>query len=166
MSINFSNLSPLKGSRKKKVRRGRGNASGHGAFSGRGIKGQRARSGGRKKLIRRGLKQMLLQLPKSRGFQSQWKKYAVVNLGDLAKVFKAGEKVSTEALIKAKLLKPKSLVKILGTGKINSALHVWAHGFSKTARTEIEKAGGSAHILPISAQPKPKRQAAKIKAQE
>lgn len=166
MSINLSNLTPGKGSRKNKVRRGRGNASGHGTFSGRGIKGQRARSGGRKKLVRRGLKQMLLQLPKSRGFQSQWNKYSVVNLGDLSEVFKAGEKVSPEALVKVKLLKPKSLVKILGTGKINLALNVWAHSFSKTARTEIEKAGGSAHILPISAQPKPKRQVAKLKAQE
>ena len=164
MSINLSNLKPSIGSRKKKVRVGRGNASGHGTFSGRGIKGQRARSGGRKKLQRRGLKQMLMQLPKSRGFQSQWSKFAVVNLVELAKHYKTGEKVTPENLVKAKLIKPKTLVKILGGGKLTIALKIWAHAFSKTAKTEIEKSGGTVNIVIIPEALKPKRQVEKLKA--
>ncbi|MFA6588069.1 MAG: 50S ribosomal protein L15 [Patescibacteria group bacterium] len=164
MSINLSNLKPSVGSRKKKVRVGRGNASGHGTFSGRGIKGQRARSGGRKKLQRRGLKQMLMQLPKSRGFQSQWSKYSVVNLVELAKHYKNGEKVTPENLIKVKLIKPKTLVKILGGGKLTLNLNVWANAFSKSAITAIEKAGGTVNKVIIPEALKPKRQAEKLKA--
>ncbi|RJO59586.1 50S ribosomal protein L15 [Candidatus Parcubacteria bacterium] len=162
--MNLSNLSPKTGSRRKKIRVGRGNASGHGTFSGRGIKGQRARSGGRKRLARRGLKQMLLQLPKARGFQSLDFKFKALNLEELNKYFQAGEKVDLAALQKVKLIKTNDFVKILGQGELKKPLQVWAHAFSKSAEAAITKAGGAANRIAFPAQPKPKRQADKLKA--
>jgi large subunit ribosomal protein L15 len=166
MTINLSNLKPKAGSRKRIVRVGRGNASGHGTFSGRGIKGQRARSGGRKKLARRGLKQMLQQLPKTRGFQSIHENNTVVNIGELQEKFAAQSKVTPETLRRAGLIRKAEFVKVLGTGTLKNALQVHAHAFSATAKTAIEKAGGSATVIPILKQPMPRRQAEKLRKAE
>lgn len=163
MTINLSNLKPKAGSRKRIVRVGRGNASGHGTFSGRGIKGQRSRSGGRKKLARRGLKQMLQQLPKTRGFKSIHDNNAVVNIGDLQAHFAAQSKVTPETLHRAGLIRKAKFVKILGTGELKNALQVHAHAFSISAKTAIEKAGGSVTVIPVFKQPTPRRQAEKLR---
>ena len=163
MTINLSNLKPKTGSRKRIVRVGRGNASGHGTFSGRGIKGQRARSGGRKKLARRGLKQMLQQLPKTRGFQSIHENNTVVNVGELQAKFAPQSKVTPEAIRRAGLIRKAKYVKILGTGTLKNAMQVHAHAFSASAKTAIEKAGGSVTVIPILKQPMPRRQAEKLR---
>ncbi len=158
-------LKPTAGSTSRSVRVGRGNASGHGAFSGRGIKGQRARSGGRKHGRKRGLKQMLLQLPKSRGFLSQHDKAAVVNVGQLA-VFPAGAIVTPAKLLQKRLIPSAAYVKILALGTLNVALEVHAHAFSATAKAAIEKAGGKTFTLAVPQQPLPARQLAKRQAQQ
>lgn len=164
MSTNLSSLKANPGSRKTHPRRGRGNASGHGTFSGKGIKGQRARSGGRKNLRRRGLKQMLMQLPKSRGFGSLHASAAVVNLSVLDARFPAQAKVTPELLLRNKLVKSAQWVKVLGDGKLTHALQVSAHAFSASAKAAIEAAGGTATIITPPTQPKPRRQQEKLAA--
>lgn len=165
MSVGLNTLKPNPGSTTRSVRVGRGNASGHGAFSGRGIKGQRARSGGRKHGRRRGLKQMLLQLPKSRGFQGLENKASVVNLGELG-VFPTGAVVTPELLVKKGLIRDGKYVKILGNGKLANGLKLHAHAFSASAKTAIEAAGGTCTVLAVHEQPIPKRQLAKRNAKQ
>src|SRR3989338_10160525 len=91
VELTLDNLKINFGAKKKRKRVGRGNASGHGTYSGRGLKGQRARSGGKKGLKLRGLKQLLKNKPKIGGFRSLKPKMAVVNLSDLENNFSAGE---------------------------------------------------------------------------
>ncbi|MEA2064789.1 MAG: 50S ribosomal protein L15 [Patescibacteria group bacterium] len=112
-------LHNLKGTNKKKKRVGRGNASGHGTYSTRGIKGQRSRSGGKGGLKRLGLRQVLLATPKKKGFKSVKLKNQVVNLSNLNKFFKDGGDVNPTTLLKAKLINSiKSPIKILGDGEL------------------------------------------------
>ena len=165
MSITLNTLKPQAGSTKRSSRVGRGNASGHGAYSGRGIKGQRARSGGRRHGRKRGLKQMLLQLPKHRGFQSQFDKAAVVNVGKL-NIFPAGAKVTPELMRKHGFIKDTAFVKVLGEGKLAHNIIVHANAFSASAKAAIEKAGGSITILSRPQQPLPKRQREKREAKQ
>jgi len=164
MPFSLNNLKAQPGSRKASVRVGRGNASGHGTFSGRGIKGQRARSGGRKNLRKRGLKQMLMQLPKARGFGALSPKASVVNLSDLQAKFPASAKVTPELLLRAGLIRSTEWVKVLGDGKLTHALQVSAHAFSGSAKAAIEAAGGSALVIVSATQPKPRRQVEKLAA--
>lgn len=146
--MDLSNLKPAPGSTSNRKRLGRGPGSGTGKTSGKGHKGQKARSGGG---IKPGFEggQMPLQrrLPK-RGFTSNNKKvYALVNLRDLEQ-FEAGTVVNLEALGKAGLVG--SLgdgIKILADGDLSKALTVQAHKFSKTAAEKIEAAGGKAEVL-------------------
>lgn len=165
MPVGLNTLKPNPGSTTRTVRVGRGNASGHGTFSGRGIKGQRARSGGRKHGRKRGLKMMLLQLPKSRGFQSLEGKASVVNLGELG-VFPTGAIVTPELLVKKGLILDCKYVKILGNGKLSNALKIHANAFSASAKTAIEAAGGTCTVLAVHEQPIPKRQLAKRNAKQ
>ncbi|MCK4744993.1 50S ribosomal protein L15 [Candidatus Parcubacteria bacterium] len=112
-------LHNLKGTNKKKKRIGRGNSSGHGTYSTRGIKGQRSRSGGKGGLKRLGLRQVLFATPKKKGFKSAKPKNQVVNLSDLNKSFKDGENINPKILLKAKLINNiKSPIKILGDGEL------------------------------------------------
>ena len=142
----LSELVPASGSKKIKKRLGRGKGSGKGGTSGKGHKGQRARSGvsipagfegGTMPLSRR--------VPKF-GFTSRspGATYDVINLVRLSKW--KGE-VSPETLAEKGLVSGKKKIKILGTGKFNQALTVKAHSFSKKAKTLIEKAGGQAKTL-------------------
>lgn len=146
--MDLSNLKPAPGSTKNRKRLGRGPGSGTGKTSGKGHKGQNARSGGG---VKPGFEggQMPLQrrLPK-RGFTSLNKKvYALVNLRDL-EVFEAGAVVDVEALGKAGLIGGvKDGVKILADGELGKALTVQAHKFSKSATEKIEAAGGKAEVL-------------------
>jgi large subunit ribosomal protein L15 len=146
--MDLSNLKPAPGSTKNRKRLGRGPGSGTGKTSGKGHKGQNARSGGG---VKPGFEggQMPLQrrLPK-RGFTSLNKKvYALVNLRDLD-VFEAGAVVDVEALGKAGLISEvKDGVKILADGELSKSLTVQAHKFSKTATAKIEAAGGKAEVL-------------------
>lgn len=141
-------LSPAPGSTKEAFRKGRGTGSGNGKTSGKGHKGQNARSGGG---VRPGFEggQMPLarRLPK-RGFVNIFATtYATINVSDLDK-FEDGAVVDAAALKEAGLLK-KSLdgVKILGNGEVTKKLTVKAAAFSGSAKEKIEKAGGKAEVI-------------------
>jgi len=152
MALSLDNLSKQK-SRKKPKRVGRGNASGKGNYSTRGIKGQRSRSGGKKGLKVRGLKPLIAQLPKVRGagnfiLRKNKRAIEIVNLDVLDKKYKQGEKINPEVLFRDKLIKNEnSLVKVLARGKLSKGLEISAHFFSKKAKEEIAKSGGKAIIL-------------------
>ncbi len=144
MPLSLHTIKPKKGSRTKSFRVGRGNASGRGTTAGRGTKGQRARTGGRKGLKLKGMKQMLLQFPKLRGFQSRHPKAATVTLANLAARFTAGEKVDIRALKSKHLVSNiATSVKIVGAGNIEKALTLSGIAVSTAAKAAIERAGGS-----------------------
>ena len=144
MSDILSRLKPPEGSRKSRKRVGRGPGSGLGKTSGKGHKGQRARSGGGNG---RGFEggQMPIQrrLPK-RGFTNQFRtEYVPVNLSRLD-VFNEGSVVDVKALVEQGIVKSANeLVKILGNGELKKKLTVKTQAASKTAVEKIEKAGGS-----------------------
>lgn len=146
--MDLSNLKPALGSTKNKKRIGRGAGSGTGKTSGKGHKGQNARSGGG---VKPGFEggQMPLQrrLPK-RGFTPLTRKeYALVNLRELAQ-FEPDSVVDVEALSKSGLVgNVKDGVKILGDGELTHALTVKAHKFSKSAVAKIEAAGGKVEVV-------------------
>ncbi len=140
-SLSLSKLKPAK--RDKPGRRlGRGSSSTKGNYSGKGIKGQKARQGGRKGLKRFGQKRIIEGLPKMRGFQSQYAKPATVNIGLVAAL---KEVVITPAVLVAHGLieHARSGVKILGDGEVKRALKISGCTVSAPARVKIEAAGGS-----------------------
>lgn len=129
-------------------RRGRGNASGRGNYSTRGMKGQRARSGGKSGLNIRSIKSYLLRIPKTRGFKSLQSKMAVVNLSELNSNFEDKATINARALLKAGLIETiNNGVKILSVGQLNKKFTIEANAFSKTAKDAIEKAGGKAVLV-------------------
>ena len=142
-------LSPVDGSKKSVKRIGRGHGSGWGKTSGKGHKGQKARSGGS---IRTGFEggQMPLQrrVPK-RGFNNIFrKKIVALNLKQLETKFDNGAVVDVEALRNAGLVKNSfDGVKILGNGELTKSLTVKVDGFSAAAKEAIEKAGGKAEVI-------------------
>ncbi len=118
MPLALHTIKPAKNSKRKEKRLGRGNSSGHGTYSGKGIKGQKARSGvgGLKRL---GMKQILLRTPKLRGFKSLKEKDQVVNLDKISKYYKDNEVVNPETLKEKGLINSdKKPVKILGRGEL------------------------------------------------
>ena len=142
-------LRPNEKAFKTRKRVGRGPGSGLGKTSGRGQKGQNARSGGG---VRPGFEggqlPLFRRLPK-RGFSNAKFKteYAVINLSDLNK-FEDGAIVTPEILKEMGILKNQlDGVKVLGNGKLEKKLTVKAHRFSKTAQEEIEKMGGKAEVM-------------------
>jgi len=148
MALSLHTIKPAKGSAKKRKRVGRGNASGHGTYSGRGMKGQRSRSGGKSGLKRLGMKQIILQTPKIRGFKSDKPKNQVVNLFDINKNFKEGNTINPRSLLKANLIETiKKPVKILTNGelKINN-LEFSNVKISKSVAEQIKKTGGKIEI--------------------
>ena len=150
--MRLDELRPAPGSNKKRKRVGRGDGSGHGKTSGRGHKGQGARSGGN---VQPGFEggQMPLQrrLPK-RGFHNPFRvEMAVVNVSQLD-ALPAGSEATPETLALEGLINgKKGQVKILGEGSLSKALIVRAHGFSATAKQKIEAAGGKAELIALHA---------------
>lgn len=139
--FNLNTLKPAKGSKKKKRDLGRGGK--RGTFSGRGSKGQKARSGGRHKLKRLGMRRLMQETPKLRGFKSRTIKPAILNLETLTKKFQANDKITPEILLEKKILKNiKNGVKILGRGEINFSLEIANCTVSASAKEKIEKSGG------------------------
>ncbi|MDA3971728.1 MAG: 50S ribosomal protein L15 [Desulfobulbaceae bacterium] len=142
--INLSNLSPQPGSTKQKKRLGRGHGSGHGKTSGRGHKGQKARSGSGIKLGFEG-GQMPIQrrLPK-RGFTNIFKiSYAILNIRDLNS-FDDGATINRESLLAAGMIKNSDAqVKILGDGELTKKITVDVDKLSKSAQAKVEAAGGT-----------------------
>lgn len=149
MTSLLNSLKPNNGSRKKKLRKGRGIAAGQGASCGFGMRGQKSRSG---RPTRPGFEggQMPLyrRVPKLKHFEIINKKsFSIINLEDLNN-FKEGETVNLDSLVKKGLLfKPKFPLKILGRGDLKVNLKVEAQAFTKTAKDKIEAAGGSYLIL-------------------
>lgn len=133
---------------RKKKRVGRGDAS-RGNYSGRGAKGQRSRSGGKKGLKLRGLKQSMMAQPKSRGFSSLNAPMQIVNIGQLEHAFDAGATVDAQQLVEKQLVRSaQKVVKILGTGALTKALTVHATAVSKSAHDAILKVGGTVTLVP------------------
>ena len=134
-----------KSAKKARRRVGRGDSSGYGSFSGRGVKGQNSRSGGGVRPNFEGGQLPLSQkLPFIRGFTNIFRvEYNVVNVEKLAK-FEANSEISPEVLRNTGILRTLNKpVKILGRGEIDIPLNVTAHKFSASARQKIEAAGGS-----------------------
>src|SRR5436309_11073618 len=143
------------GATHKRKRVGRGNASGHGTYATKGMKGQKARSGGG---VRPGFEGGQLPLVRrmayKRGFRNPFRiDYEEVNVGLLER-FAAGTDVTATVLRDARLVRTPRPLKILGEGELTVALKVEAARFSKSARSKIEGAGGS--IVWLNGEPPPR----------
>ena len=149
MTSTLNTLKPNTGSRKKKLRKGRGIAAGQGASCGFGMRGQKSRSG---RPTRPGFEggQMPLyrRVPKLKHFEIINKKnFSIINLSKCID-FKDNEIVNIDSLVKKGLLfKPKYPLKVLGNGEIKVKLKFQAHSFTKVAREKIEAAGGSCELI-------------------
>lgn len=148
--MGLSNLTPASGSTKSRKRIGRGEGSGRGGTSTRGHKGQKSRSGYSKKIGFEGGQMPLQKRVPKFGFKNPFRvEYHGINLDALEKL--AGEKklstITPEVLVENGLASKKDLVKILGRGELKAKLEVKAHGFSKTAISAIEAAGGTVVTL-------------------
>ncbi len=159
--MRLSELRPAPGSRHARKRVGRGHGSGHVKTSGRGQKGQKARTGGSiPAYFEGGQNRFSQRMPYLGGFKNPFRKeYTVINLYQLA-AFEPGEQVTGETLAAKGLIRTgdsKSLLKILGEGKVNRALHVTAHKVSESARQQIEAAGGTVTLIALRTTPKTKR---------
>ena len=149
MTSSLNSLKPNTGSRKKKLRKGRGIAAGQGASCGFGMRGQKSRSG---RPTRPGFEggQMPLyrRVPKLKHFEIiNQKKFTVINLEKLNE-FNDDEVVNLDSLVKKGLLfKPKFPLKILGNGNLKVKLKVEAHSFTNSAKEKIEAAGGSCNVI-------------------
>jgi large subunit ribosomal protein L15 len=161
--LDLSSLSPAQ-PRTERKRVGRGLGSGKGRYSGRGIKGQKSRSGSHK--MRAGFEggqmPIYMRVGKLRGNTSKdamplgpFRTSTVpVNLRDLER-FESGDEVTPETLVEKRIIKnTKTDVKILGSGEIKTKLTIRVHAISATAREKIEAAGGSVELL---REPKPKK---------
>ena len=136
------------GSTKNPKRQGRGTGTGNGTTAGRGMNGQKSRSGGGVRLgFEGGQMPLYRRLPK-RGFTNIWgTEYTVLNV-DALNGFEAGTVVTPEMLKEAGLVKQvKDGIKILGDGKLEKNLTVQAHKFTKTAVEKIESAGGKVEVI-------------------
>jgi large subunit ribosomal protein L15 len=144
--MKLHHLRPAEGSKKRKIRVGRGEGGRRGKTAGRGTKGLKARS-----KVRRGFEggQMPLQrrMPKLRGFRNPNRvEYTVINVERLNE-FDAGTTVTADDLRAGGLVKHRGKVKVLGEGEIDRALTVKAHAFSLGAVEKIKAAGGSVEVI-------------------
>lgn len=138
-------IMPVPGAKKNRKRVGRGDGSGRGTYCGRGIKGQKSRSGSNK--MRPGFEggqlPLMKRLPQKRGFTNIFRtEYNLVNIDRLNK-FEAGSEVTPEKLVATGVIKSlRQPVKILGNGELKHSLSVKANKFSASAKAKIEAAGG------------------------
>jgi large subunit ribosomal protein L15 len=142
MSISLSNVKQSSGIKKAGKRVGRGNASGKGTYSARGLKGQKSRAGvSRAKLKRLGMKKNLLKIPKSRGFKSLKPSNQVVNVEKINRNFKDNEVVNVQILCDKGLVSKNNLpVKILGKEKLTvKGLKFEKILFSESVKKQLEK---------------------------
>jgi large subunit ribosomal protein L15 len=142
MTIKLHDLRPAPGSKTAKTRVGRGEGS-KGKTAGRGTKGTKARKNV-PATFEGGQMPIHMRLPKLKGFRNRFRtEYEVVNVGDLDKLFPKGGDVGIEDLVAAGAVRKKSLVKVLGDGKLTVKVNVTAHKFSGSAKEKITAAGGS-----------------------
>jgi large subunit ribosomal protein L15 len=174
--LNLSNLKPASPRRARK-RIGRGLGSGKGRYSGRGIKGQKSRSGSHKMRpgFEGGQNPIYMRLGKQRGSYSKdampmgphRTSTQPVNVASLEERFDAGAEVTLEALVEKGLIKnTRTDVKLLGQGELTKKLTVTVHAASATAREKVEGAGGSLTLLREPKERRPKRRTQRPAAPE
>lgn len=147
--MRLHNLSNVKGATHRRKRVGCGEGGGHGKTSGRGGKGQTARSGGGIRIGFEGGQMPLFRKLPIRGFNNKnfRTEYEAVNVGDLARLDDSAAEVNRETLVKAGLVRSNANpLKILGDGELSKALKITADKFSASAKEKIEKAGGEAIV--------------------
>ena len=153
--VKQNELHPAPGSKKDRKRVGRGDGSGHGTYSGRGLKGQKSRSGAMQARpgFEGGQLPLIKRLPQKRGFTNIFRtEYSIINVGKLS-AFKPDSEVTPEKLLAAGLIKSqRQPVKILAEGNISQPLLVKAHKFSSAAKAKIEAAGGRAEEIGYASQ--------------
>ncbi len=160
--MRLSELRAPAGARKNRLRVGRGHGSGHVKTSGRGQKGQKARTGHSKvpAYFEGGQNRFSQRMPYLGGFKNPFRKvYTVINLRDLTP-FAAGEEVNAGTLVAKGFIRAGEqdrMLKVLGEGTLNRPLKVTAHKVSESARRRIEAAGGTVTIIEIRQREKTKR---------
>jgi len=160
--MRLNTLADNRGARKKKKRVGRGIGSGKGKTAGRGVKGQKARTGVALGGFEGGQMPLHRRMPK-RGFHNIFRReYAVINLGRLQKAIEAGKldlakPINAEALIKANILRrARDGMRLLAKGEIKSKVTIEVAGASQAAIAAVEKAGGKVVVLRSKAEAAPK----------
>jgi large subunit ribosomal protein L15 len=144
--LKLHDLSPAPGSKKKRIRVGRGEAGRRGKTAGRGTKGLKARSKLRPG-FEGGQTPLSMRVPKLRGFNNPNKEeFAIVNVETL-NTFRAGSEVTPDKLREKGLIRRRGRVKVLAQGDLSKKLTVKTHAVSAAARKKIEEAGGSVEIL-------------------
>jgi large subunit ribosomal protein L15 len=174
--MRLHDLRPAEGSRKERIRVGRGIAAGKGKTAGRGTKGQKARAGGGiPAWFEGGQTPLHMRIPKLRGFKNRFKiEYEIVNVGAINAAVERGAfeaeaadakpsgktKAASQITVNQDILRAVGLVrslnkplKILGTGDLSAAVFVVADAFSASARSKIEAAGGSVNVLEVPTEP-------------
>ncbi len=160
--MKLSELSAPYGARKTHKRLGRGHGSGRVKTSGRGQKGQKARTGHGSipAYFEGGQNRFSQRMPYLGGFKNPFKKvYTIVNLSDLA-MFEANEEVTSSTLVAKGFIRPsdeRQMLKVLGDGKLERPLKVTAHKVSASARQQIEAAGGTVTLIEIPERKRTKR---------
>ncbi len=147
--MDLSNLSPAKGSVKSdNFRRGRGHASGNGKTAGKGHKGQKARSGGVKRVGFEGGQMPLYRRIPKRGFNNRNTKHIIaINVSVLDR-FDNGTVIDSELLKNTGIVKnARDGIKVLGNGELTKKLIVKLNAFSASAKEKIEAAGGSCEVI-------------------
>ncbi len=144
--LKLHHLQPAPGSKKEKIRVGRGEGGRRGKTAGRGTKGLKARN-----TLRPGFEggqtPLSMRIPKLPGFTNPNKEeFAIVNLAALD-VFDKGAEVTPDELRSRGLIRHRGRVKVLAQGELDKALNVKAHAFSASAKAKIEKAGGTAEVI-------------------
>ena len=144
--LKLHHLQPAPGSKKEKIRVGRGEGGRRGKTAGRGTKGLKARN-----TLRPGFEggqtPLSMRIPKLPGFTNPNKEeFAIVNLAALD-VFDKGAEVTPDELRTRGLIRHRGRVKVLAQGELDKALNVKAHAFSASAKAKIEKAGGTAEVI-------------------
>jgi large subunit ribosomal protein L15 len=157
MPLRLDNLAPPSGAKRRRKRVGRGIGSGHGTYAGRGIKGQKARSGkGPRPGFEGGQTPLSKRIPFQRGVRAYGAShtgglprppYVEVTLKQLER-FDPGSEVTPDRLREAGVVSRKGRIKVLGTGRLTRPLTVRAHAFTASAKAAIEAAGGRAEVIP------------------
>ena len=147
--MQLNDLRPTEGAKKSRKRVGRGNGSGHGTYSGRGLNGQLSRAGGGKGSgFEGGQMPLAMRLPKLPGFKNINRvEYAPVNVSRLEATFADGDVVDNASLVEKGIIKSEAIpVKVLGQGELAKKLTVRVDKVSAAAQAKIEAAGGKVEL--------------------
>lgn len=150
MSIHANELAPPRGATRNRKRLARGNSAGGGTYAGKGLKGQKSRSGSKIRLgFEGGQMPLIRRMSTLRGFNNKWRvAYQPVNTRTLQERFEDGAEVTPELLLAIGVLRHlREPVKILAHGELSRPLSVHAHKVSAAARARIEGAGGTVTLI-------------------